>query len=110
MQKVAEGLRLLRYHCIETPSRCRSLALIDVLFAVMFYEERYRNIFKGVAKFRSQLSINATRLLLNDTDRFQVKEIVDGDSLQAQFIERRRPYFFKMWVEELSRFVDLPVE
>ena len=110
MQKVAEGMRLLRYHCITTPSRCRSLALIDVIVASLFYEERFRNIFKGVDKFRSQLSVNATRLLLNDSDRFQVKEIVDGDTLQTQLIERRRSYFFKMWVDELSRFVDLPVE
>lgn len=54
--------------------------------------------------------MDATRLLLNDSDRFQVKEIVDGDTLQAQLIERRRSYFFKMWIDELSRFVDLPVE
>jgi hypothetical protein len=109
MQKVAEGIRLLRHHCITAPQSNKSIAVIDVIISILFNEERFRNVYKGVDKFRSRLSVDATRVLLNDSDRFQVKDIVDGDTLQTQIIERRRSYFFKMWIDELSHFVDLPI-
>lgn len=109
MQKVAEGLRLLRFHTIMTPNSYSRLSCIDVIFAIMFREERFRNVFKGVTVFRGELSRDASRLLLNDSDRYEMKEMVDEETLESRIVERRRGYFFKAWIERLAKQLDLPV-